>query len=151
MYAIISGFSSQGPTVDRKGLGGEFLFRYQRSPHPQVEGPAPPSAPPLCISIPSMASPSSSFSSILISSPAQMRMVGCQTMIMLSSDVLLAVQLSSAPGAQQKSVGRAVWPVKDHEGVGDTTSALSERTSVNEKELGGTVLLVIGRLLNANL
>ena len=59
-------------------------------------------------SMPCMASPSSSFSSILTSSPAQIRAVGCQIMTILSSDVVAAVHCSPTPGAQQKSDGRAV-------------------------------------------
>jgi len=87
----------------------------------------------LSASIPSIGSASSSFSSTFTSSPAQTCMVGCQTMMTLSSDVLAAVQASPSPGAQQKSVGRAVCPGHD--------SALSsynnedsgwKRTSVNK-------------------
>lgn len=64
-------------------------------------------------SMPSIASPSSSFSSILTSSPAQILAVGCQIMTTLSSDALAAVHCSPMPGAQEKSDGRAVCPVVD--------------------------------------
>jgi len=65
---------------------------------------------PVALSTPSIASLSSSFSSTLTSSPAHMRIVGCHTMTILSSDTLAAVQFSASPGAQQRSVGRAVCP-----------------------------------------
>src|ERR1700733_5471286 len=63
-------------------------------------------------STPSTASPSSSFSSTLTTSPAHTRIVGCHTITMLSSDALATVQFSASPGAQQKSVGRDVCPMK---------------------------------------
>ena len=72
-----------------------------------VPRPAPdPDAP--VISMPSICSDSSCFSSICTSSPAQTCIVGCHTITTLSSDVLTAVQCSPTPGAQQKSEGRAV-------------------------------------------
>ena len=99
--------------------------------------------------MPSIASPSNSFSSILISSPAQMRIVGCQTMTILSSEVLAAVQFSSTPGAQQKSVGRAVCPTKL--GQIDRRHNSSPRTAVDEEQLRRPVLLVVWSLLCADL
>ena len=69
-------------------------------PAPDLDAPV--------FSIPSIPSDSSCFSSTCTSSPAQTCMVGCHTITTLSSDVLTAVQCSPAPGAQQKSEGRAV-------------------------------------------
>lgn len=62
----------------------------------------------LVLSTPSIATSSNSFSSMTTSSPAHIRIVGCQTMTMLSSDVVVMVQFSPVPGAQQRSVGRDV-------------------------------------------
>src|ERR1700722_1315823 len=70
-------------------------------------------------SMPSIDSLSSSFSSIFTSSPAHTRIVGCQTMTILSSETLVAVQFSDSPGAQQKSAGRAVCPTKQNYSINE--------------------------------
>ena len=71
-------------------------------------------------------------------------------MTTLSSEVLAAVQCSASPGAQQKSVGRAVCPDAYDEVEVDGLRALG-RTAVYEHQLRRTVLLVVRRLLDTDL
>jgi hypothetical protein len=73
----------------------------------------------------SIASASSSRASTRTSSAAHTRAVGCHSMRTLSSLALSAVQRSPAPGAQPKSVGRAVCPPCTKSSSGAPSSASS--------------------------
>lgn len=102
------------------------------------------------LSIPSIGS-SNSLSSILTVSAAHICAVGCQTMRILSSEVLLAVHASASPGAQQKSVGRAVCPNMRYQQPSSLCGGCQRHTSVHEHEFWRPVFLLIGCLLDTDL